>query len=120
MLDARESALLAKINALCGDGFKIAEEGELLSAFPAAQGVDGAALARLLRGLEEARYIEIKYAEEGVYCIRSLPEGKRYPLRVREERIECAKKRTGALFASAIGAFFGALLGGFLVLLLLR
>ena len=118
MLDERASALLGRIDELCkGDGFKIAEEGELLSCFP--DGAGREELERTLGELEERRYIDVKYAEEGVYCLCPLPEGRRYFEALKETRREGARRRGEAFFLSLSGGFFGSLLGGFLLLLIL-
>lgn len=117
MLDERASALLEKINTLCGDGgFKIAEEGELLSCLSA--GATKEDVKNALRTLEERRYIEIKYAEEGVYCLCPLPEGRLYFQTLKEQRREGVRRRADVLFLSMFGGFFGALLGALLVWLI--
>lgn len=118
MLDGRTGALLETINRLCAEGgFKIVEEGELLSCFPPSAKVGKEELARILGYLAERRYIEIKYAEEGVYCLCPLPEGRMYFEAVRENRREGARRRRETALFSALGAFFGAVLGAFLAVL---
>ena len=117
MLDGRTSALLEKINGLCGEGgFKIAEEGDLLSCFPPSDGAGKADLKRMLADLEERRYIEVKYAEEGVYCLRPLPEGKLYFENLRREQREGARRRTSAFAVSVLGGMLGSFLGALLAL----
>ena len=116
MLDERTSLLLNKINEICGEGgFKIAEEGELLAAFPKSAGVEAEELRRILRYLEERRYIDVKYAEDGVYCLCPLPDGRLYFETAREQKAETVRRRRGALLLSAVGAFIGAALGSLLV-----
>ena len=118
MLDERASALLEKINTLCGEGgFKIAEEGELLSCLSA--GATKEDVKRALSCLEERRYIEIKYAEEGIYCLRPLPEGRLYFQTLKEQRREGVRRRADGFFLSMLGGFSGALIGGLFVILLL-
>ncbi len=117
MLDERASALLERINTLCGEGgFKIADEGELLSCLSA--GATKEDVKSALSRLEERRYIEIRYAEEGVYCLRPLPEGKLYFQTLKEQRREGVRRRADVLLLSMFGGFFGALLGALLVWLI--
>ncbi len=117
MLSEGESALLEKINELCKEGgFKIAEEGELLSCF--SKGGQKGELQRLLGDLEQRNYIEVKYAEEGVYCLRPLPEGRLYFEKLNEARREGMRRRGETFALSALGGFSGALLGTLLALLI--
>lgn len=110
MLDGRTSALLEKINELCGGGgFKIAEEGELLSCF--SEEISQEQLKQMLSYLAERRYIDVKYAEEGVYCLCPLPEGRLYFETLKEKRREGARRRADAVLTSALGGFLGALVG---------
>lgn len=119
MLDDRTSALLEKINTLCGEsGYKIAEESELLSCFPEKIKADKEELKRILNYLEERRYIDVKFAEEGVYCLCPLPEGRIYFERERESRTEGVRRRRENFFTSLLGAFLGGLLGAILVQLI--
>ena len=119
MLDERTGVLLNKINELCGEsGYKIAEEGELLSCFPSYMKADSGELKRNLLYLEERRYIDVKYAEDGVYCLCPLPEGRLYFETAREKRYEGARRRRELFLTTALGAFLGAVLGSLLVLLL--
>lgn len=113
MLDGKTEALLAAINERCGgDNYKIIEEKELAGCL--AGGGDRAELRALLSFLEEEGYIETRYAEDGVYCVRPLAEGRRYfeqeSLRLREVR---GSRRDGFLL-SVLGAFLGGFLGAFL------
>lgn len=117
MLDAKASELLGTINRLCGEGFKIAEEEELLSRLSWA--ADGAELRAILRLLEERRYIDVQYAEEGVYCLSTLPEGRQYFERLADRAREKARRRREVWAFSALGAFLGSLAGGLLLFLLL-
>ena len=106
MLDIRTDRLLHKINELCANGgFRIVEEGELSSC---SEGEDLRGMLDYLRG---RGYIDLQYAEEGVYCIRPLPEARRYEESVREtHRAETKLKRT-VLLCSLFGALAGSLLG---------
>lgn len=111
MLDRRTSLLLGKINALCEEGsYKIVEESELLSCFPTKLKADAEGLRQMLRFLRENRYIDIRYAEDGVYCLCPLPEGRRYFEGETQTEGGFFRRRAFMLFTAA-GAFFGALLG---------
>lgn len=119
MLDERTSLVLNKINELCGDGgYKIAEEGELLACFPVSGRADGEELRHILRYLEERRFIDVKYAEDGVFCLCPLPEGRLYFETAREKRFEGARRRREIFLTTALGAFSGAFLGALLVFFL--
>ncbi len=119
MLDERTSALLEKINELCGEsGYKIAEESELLSCFPETIKADKEELKRILNYLEERRYIDVKFAEEGVYCLCPLPEGRIYFEKLREARSEGARRRRENFLVALLGAFLGAFSGALLAILL--
>lgn len=108
MLDANTSALLEKINTICGEGgFRVVEEEDLLSALPAPS-AEG--LRRALRDLREQNYIDLKYAEDGVYCLCPLPEGRRYADTVRERRNERACRRRETAIFSFLGGFCGSAL----------
>ncbi len=110
MLDERTSALLEKINEFCGEGgFKIAEEKELLSCFSG--DVSREELKKMLSYLSERRYIDVKYADEGVYCLCPLSEGRLYFETLKENRREGARRRAAVVFMSALGGFLGAFLG---------
>lgn len=112
MLDERTSRLLDKINRLCGEsGYKIAEEGELLSSLPQS---DEEELSRLLHYLEERRFIDVKYAEEGVYCLCPLPEGRLYFERARGQRLEEIRRRKELFLWSFLGALAGGIFSAIL------
>lgn len=118
MLDERTGTLLEKINEAClGGGFRIVEEGELLSCFQEAAKVGKEDLSRMLTYLEERRYIDIKYAEEGVYCLCPLPDGRLYSEKMRQQRREARSRRRELFFLSLAGAFLGAAAGALAVLL---
>lgn len=112
MLDERTGLLLDAVNGFCEKGsFKLVEENELLKCFPPASGVDGATLRAMLNYLEDGKYIEVGYAEEGEYCLRPLPEGRLYSERLKRERQEAVRKRRDALLLALAGGFSGGFLG---------
>lgn len=112
MPDKRTHHLLMHINALCADGsYKIVEKSELLSCFPVKLGTDEKGLENMLRYLKEHHYIDVKYAQDGVYCLSPLPEGRMYEEQVRQGREEGLRRRVSILLFTALGAFLGAFLG---------
>ena len=113
MLDEKSTAMLSAINELCpGGGFKIVEEQELARAFP-----DGGDVARTLAYLEEKRLIELRYADEGTYCVRTMPAGRSYAERSLREKEEQEKSRREGFFVSFFGAFLGGAAAALLILL---
>lgn len=109
MLDKRTSLLLETINTLCSEGsYKIVEESELLSCFPLKSGDD---LKEMLRYLAERGYVDVRYAEEGVYCLCPLPEGRLYAEEVKREQTDDFRRRRETVLFTALGAFLGAFLG---------
>ena len=119
MLDERTGKLLFTINACCEKGsFKIVEESELLACFPEAMQIDGDGLRAMLDYLEEHKYIEIGYAQEGEYCVRPMPEGRLYFERVKSEKRERLVRRIEAFVLALCGGFAGGFLGAFIALLL--
>lgn len=120
MLDKRTHLLLSRIVLLCADGsYRVVEEKDLLSCFPERVKTDGEGLFHMLRYLREHGYIDVKYAEEGVYCLSPLPEGRMYDERMRRERSEGVKRRAFLFVCTLLGAFAGAFAGAGLAVLLL-
>lgn len=112
MLDKRTSFLLAKINELCAEGsYKIVEKSEFLASFPERFHVDEDGLAQMMSYLAERNYIDIRYADESVYCICPLPEGRLYFENLREVKGGTRRNRRDTVLLTVFGAFFGAFLG---------
>ncbi len=119
MLDECSAALLAAVNDACvGGGFIILEERELLRAFPGGEGDVGKTLAYLA----DKKLIELRYAEDGTYCVRTMPAGRSYAERTEREKREREKSRRDLLLWSFCGSFLGgalvALIGTLLGVLL--
>ena len=110
MLDEKTGALLAAINERCGEGYKIIEERELEERLAPRGGADRGEIRAMLSFVEAERFIEIRYAEDGLYCVRPLAEGKKYfeQERLRERNFRVRRRDEFLL------SFSGALLGGFL------
>lgn len=120
MLDRRTSLLLGTINDLCGEGgYKIVEEGELISRFPQKYPVDREEVSHMIGYLAEKKYVDVRYAEEGVYCLCPLPEGRLYAEERLRERTNSVRSRLGAAFLAFLAAFLGAFLGAAVWALLL-
>lgn len=114
MLDENCAALLAAINGACiGGGFKIIEEQELARCLP-----EEGNIVRMLSQLEEKKLIELRYAEEGTYCVRPMPAGRTFAERVQREKFEARRSRREVLVCAVLGAFFGAFTAALLVGLL--
>ena len=110
MLDEKTGALLAAINERCGEGYKIIEERELAERLSSRGGAEKGEIRAMLSFLEAERYIEVRYAEEGLYCVKPLAEGRKYFEQERlRERTSRVRRRSEFLIS-----FAGALLGGFL------
>lgn len=115
MLDKRTHYLLSRIIELSSDGsYKVVEEKDLLACFPLKLKTDGEGLVHMLNFLRRNGYIDVRYAEEGVYCLSPLPEGRMYDERVRREREETLKRRAILFVFTLLGAFAGAFAGAYL------
>ena len=112
MLDERTSRLLSAINESCASGsYKLMEESELLCCFPKTMRVDGDCLKAMLAYLEEHKYIEVGYAEEGEYCLRPLPEGRLYFEQSKSDRRQRIYRRIEAFLLALLGGVTGGFLG---------
>ncbi len=115
MLDTLTATLLRAVNELCGEGkYEVIEENELLSAFPRKVAMDRQGLKKTLDYLCKNGYVDVRYAEDGVYCLCSLPDGRRYSEQVREERSDGIRRRAKSLVFTITGAFLGGFLGSLL------
>ena len=114
MLDRRTGILLQKLNVLCTSAaFCMVDEGDLLF-----EGEDGDSIKGMLGFLEDRGYLQLRYAEEGEYCVRILPEGRLYSERAAAEMREEIRRSRRELLCAFFGALGGAFLGGGLVALL--
>ena len=119
MLDQRTATLLNHVNALCADGtYKIIEQEELLSCFPAKMGMDGESLSKTVSYLQENGYLDVKYAQDGTYCLCPLPEGRMYVERARAAKSDVSRRRRDIVLMTAIGAFIGAFAGSLIAWLI--
>ncbi len=112
ILDGRTETLLLTINSLCGAGkYEVLEEEELLSNFSKKEKMDAESLKKTMDYLVEHEYIDVKYSEEGLYCVCPLPAGRAYSERAKEVSRDGAKRRLDTVLVTAIGAFVGGFVG---------
>lgn len=112
MLEENACAVLAAVDEACrGGGFKIVEEDDLARRIPREE------VKRTLAYLEERRLIELRYAEEGTYCVRTMPAGRSYLERAKQEKTERLKDRREVFFAALAGAFSGGAAAALIALL---
>lgn len=105
-LDERTGAFLEHLSRLCGGGYHLFEEDELKEFLP-----EGT-LGETLFYLADCRCIDMRYAEDGAYCLRILPAGRVQAAFARER----ARERASAERRTALAAFLGALTGTLLFL----
>lgn len=114
MLDEKARRLFAAIHNTSGGKYKIFEEEELLKIFDEHEGVNANAVKEMVLRLEAHRFLDVRYAEEGEYCLCSLNAGVRYLEELSEEkRAEARRRVTGVslvFFASLLGGFAGSLI----------
>lgn len=119
MLDRRTSAILTTINELCGSGsYTIVEKGELVSSFPKEQAPSDEELSRILGYLKSQGFLDLRYAEEGVYCVCPLPEGRRYFEQALLERRENRRHLRAVMLLSAASALIGSFIGALAAVLI--
>ncbi len=109
MLDGKTEALMFKIQSLIkGNGYEIVEEGELIAGF------DKESLQNTLTYLKERAYVDLRYAEDGVYCLALLPAGRLYLERAVKARVEEKRQTVHAVLFPVLGGFLGSFLGALL------
>ncbi len=121
MLDAKTTAVLAHLNALCeGGGYKIIEEKDVLSALSGEEKMESTAFREIMRFLAEREWISVKYEGEGQYCLSVLPKGRTVlesqGAKESENKMLFVKTPFSAGF---LGGLTGALLGAVIVALCL-
>ena len=115
MLDRRTGRLLQKLNALCTSAaFCIIAEEELLF-----EGEDSESVKGMLDFLEERGYLQLRYAQEGEYCVRMLPDGRLYFERAAAQKREEKNRARLQALCAFLGALGGGILSGGIVALIL-
>jgi len=118
-LDKRTALLLNTVNEACADGkYKILEEDELLTSIPEKIGMDKDSLQKTMQYLADNRYLDIKYCEEGVYCVCPLPDGRLYFEREQDLKSDKSRRRRDIVLLTTIGAFVGAFVGSVIAFLI--
>lgn len=113
MLDKQTTHLLQNLNKTCNDGnYKVFEKNELLS-FMTKFNTDEESLEQMLEHLKERNYLNIKYADESVYCLAVLPKGRLFEEKSKELKMQ--KRKDSKLIAttmalSSVASFIGAFL----------
>lgn len=89
------------------------DEEELLSLLPKGS-TDREGVRQMLFYLRDHDYLDVEYAEEGLYCVRPLPEGRLYFERIREKRRVGLQNRLYSALVAAGSGFLGGFLGALL------
>ena len=110
MLDEKTLRLFTAIHKTCGGNYKIVEENELLSTFRESDRVDGSLLREMICNLEGHAFVDVRYAEDGEYCLCALPAGLRFLQEVSGKKHDERRNRG----VETLIVFCAALLGGFL------
>ncbi len=115
MLDRQTSELLKVLNSFCKDGsYKVLEKNEIIEKMSNKFKPDNDSLSQMLSHLSERNYLNIKYADDAVYCLAVLPKGRLFDEKVREisvERKKFNKNLTITIVLSSACGFLGAMLG---------
>ena len=113
MLNEKTLRLFAAVHETSGGNFKIIEESDLVSLFPESEGVDGAAVREMISALEEQNFVDVRYCDDGEYCLRSLSAGVNFLKEANAGKRKCPlpyKAQLALVFLSALlGGFLGAL-----------
>lgn len=113
MLDEKTLRLFTAIHKICGENYKIVEEGELLGCFRESDKVDCTLLREMIFNLEGHSFVDVRYAEGGEYCLCALPAGMRFLQEVSGKKSETRRTRGIEILivfaASLLGGFLGAL-----------
>ena len=111
MPDKRSLDLLDYILDACSSsGYKVFSVEELVSAMPAAYGMDKEGVVNCLKMLAEHDYVSVKYMDGVNVCACPTPRGRQ----VKENRIEREIEKAQVSARYFLYAFLGALSGGVL------
>lgn len=115
MLDRQTSELLKVLNSFCKDGsYKVLDKNEIIEKMSTRFNIDKDSLSQMLLHLAERNYLNIKYADNEVYCLAVLPKGRLFDEKVREmsiERKKYNKNLTITIVVSSVCGFLGSMLG---------
>ena len=76
MLDKLTKFVLDKINAASDGSYKVMDAEDFLSALPARMTADENGVSNAVKYLSERGYVDLKYADNGTYCVCSMPKGR--------------------------------------------
>ena len=115
MLDRQTSELLKILNTYCKDGsYKVLEKSEIIEKMSNKYKPDNESLSQMLSHLSERNYLNVKYADDDVFCLAVLPKGRLFDEKVREmsvERKKFNKNLTITIIVSSVCSFLGAMVG---------
>lgn len=119
MLDKLTQSVLDKINTDSDGSYKVMDSSDFLSALPSGMTADENGVSNAIKYLSDRGYVDLKYSDNGTYCVCSMPKGRQYsenaPIALSEN-----PKRGRTYFAIAFaGGFLGALAGGAVIALII-
>ena len=112
MLDKLTKFVLDKINAASDGSYKVMDAEDFLSA-------DENGVSNAVKYLSERGYVDLKYADNGTYCVCSMPKGRQYVETARVSDTDASRIKRSFFAAACAGGLFGALIGGALVALII-
>lgn len=111
MLDTLSTKLLEKLNEICYDGnYKVLSKEEVIS-FLSMYNVDENSLDNIVKHLETREFINVKYNNDGVYCLALMPKGRLLDEKSKQDKLEKKKNKkifTYLILASTFASFAGA------------
>lgn len=119
MLDKLTKYVLDKINAASDGSYKVMDAEDFLSALPARMTADENGVSNAVKYLSERGYVDLKYADNGTYCVCSMPKGRQYVETARVSDTDASRIKRSFFAAACAGGLFGALIGGALVALII-
>ncbi len=118
MLDKMSKEVLRFLLEFCKDGsFQVLEYEEIIKSLSSNYNLDREGIMQILKHLNSLEYIIIKYNDDNVVCLSTLPFGRQYIESEEEKKKNILKMKNmargafiSALFAALIGAFLGTLI----------
>ena len=119
MLDKKTANVLSVVNDQCKDNnYIIIKNEDITPHLKKRNKLSNEEIKSSVNYLAEREYIQLKYAEEGTYCLTMLPKGRLFEeqqkekyANLREEEIRHLKFLIKVGFISAIFSFLGAAAG---------
>ncbi len=118
MLDKMSKEVLKFLLEFCKDGsFQVLEYDDIIRALTSNYNLDKEGIVQILKHLNSLEYITIKYRDDSVVCVSTLPLGRQYIESEEEKKKNIVKIKNmakgafiSALLAALIGAFLGTLI----------